>query len=62
MPKLPRGEPERCPFPKHKGRLWASILEDDPQYVHWVVSMEGPPLTNDQYDHIMVLLEDHPDE
>lgn len=47
-----------CPFPKHEGRLWTDIIEDDRQYVEWLVSGEGPPMSDLQYDYLINLLEE----
>ena len=31
---------EICPFPKHEGREWVDIIQDDRAYMEWLVSGE----------------------
>lgn len=51
-------EPPRCTLPKHKGKLWSDVVEEDREYVEWVVSGEGPEwITDELYDYLMELLE-----
>lgn len=47
-----------CPFPKHKDKLWAEVIEEDREYVEWLVSMEGPDLSDMLYDFLIDLLEE----
>lgn len=50
---------ERCPFPKHRGKLWEDVLEEDPQYVEWLVSGEGPAMSDALYEHLTIWLEEY---
>jgi hypothetical protein len=47
-----------CPFPKWQGHPWEEVLEKHPSYVEWLVSGEGPPMSEELYDHLVFLLED----
>lgn len=47
-----------CRFPKHEGKLWEDILEEDREYIDWLVSGDGPEIDSDLYDYLMELLED----
>jgi hypothetical protein len=59
MPRFPREGPDPiCRFPKHKGERWEDIVKDDPEYVEFILSGEGPHLDEEQYDYIMELLEE----
>lgn len=55
---MARGVPQRCPFPKHKDRAWEDILKDDPEYLMWLVGMDGPALTPGLEDFLLELLEE----
>lgn len=46
-----------CPFPKYKYRLWVEVVSEDRKYVEWLVSGEGPEMSDALYDHLMDLLE-----
>jgi hypothetical protein len=67
MPKIPRRlfetfPTEVCPFKKHKGKLWKEVAEEDPEYVDWILSFEGPRLTDEQYDYIYNVAEETTEE
>lgn len=50
-----------CRFPKHKGKHWQEVIEEDRPYVEWLVSGEHDMTLNDDlYDYLMELLEDTP--
>ena len=53
---------ERCPFPKHRDRLWTEVVEEDRHYVIWLVGPEGPTMSEELYDHLIELLEEGADE
>jgi len=33
-----------CPFPKHEGEDWETVIEEDRPYVEWLISYEGPSM------------------
>lgn len=48
---------ETCPFAKHEDEPWEDVLESDRLYIEWLVSGEGPKLSERLYDHLISLLE-----
>ena len=46
-----------CTFPKHKGKLWVDVIDEDRSYVEWLVSGEGPHIREPLYEYLMGLLE-----
>ena len=46
-----------CMFPKHRGIPWEDVVEEDPKYVHWLISGEGPEMDEELYDFLEELLE-----
>lgn len=46
-----------CPFPKHRGKSWAKVVSDDPEYAEWLVSGSGPDMADDMYDAITDAIE-----
>lgn len=47
----------RCPFPKHGGKLWADVIEEDPKYIEWLLSGDGPELHEELYNKLTRLME-----
>ena len=47
-----------CPFPKHKGKLWAQVIEEDPDYVEWLLSGEGPLIGPTLYEKLTEMMEE----
>lgn len=60
MPKMPQPDNTRCPYPKHSGKTWIEIAEEDRAYLEWLISKDGPPMTDERYDAIVEALEDTP--
>ncbi|MGD9631376.1 MAG: hypothetical protein AB7V18_19225 [Pyrinomonadaceae bacterium] len=62
MPKITvTKDPDRlahCPFPKWQGALWVDVLEEDPSYIEWLISGEGPKMDDELYNHLIELLEE----
>lgn len=44
-----------CPFPKHKGEPWDDVVEEDPQYIRWLI-YEGPPLDDELFAFLSNLI------
>ena len=60
MPKIPQQpNPEICNFPKHKGRPWTEVVKNDASYMEWLISFEGPPMTEELYNTIVSVLEEY---
>jgi hypothetical protein len=57
---IPKPDVTICPYPKHYGKKWADIMEEDAAYIEWLVSLNGPPMHPDRFDYLMDLLEDSP--
>ena len=57
-PNFDSVELERCQFNKHKDKLWIEVVEEDPDYVEWLISGEGPEMGIALYDYLTELLED----
>lgn len=57
-PKWNKDRLIHCPFPKHKGKPWTTIIEEDYDYVYWLVSGEGPDMEDELYDLLTEYLED----
>lgn len=55
--KAQKARLERCPFPKHEGEEWTEVVENDPEYVEWLISGEGPDMDSTLLDHLTDLLE-----
>jgi hypothetical protein len=49
---------EFCRFPKYPGVPWITVVEEDPSYVSWLISGEGPEMSDDLYEYLSELLED----
>jgi len=47
-----------CPYPKHRGVRWDIVYEQDPDYMHWLVSDMGPDMDEGMHDAIMEVLEE----
>ena len=47
-----------CPFPKHQGKPWEDVIDEDRNYVEWLVGYEGPELRPELYNRLMELLEE----
>ena len=47
-----------CGLSKHRGKLWEDLVEEDKAYLEWCISMYGPSLNDQTYDHIVDLLEE----
>ena len=48
-----------CNFPKHSGKLWVDVVEEDRGFCEWLVSGEHDlVLDNVLYDYLMELLEE----
>lgn len=46
-----------CPFPKHKGKPWEEVVEDDPQFIRWLL-YEGPDLDDELFAHLAELIDE----
>jgi hypothetical protein len=46
-----------CHFRKHRGKEWTKIVREDPGYVEWLVSHDGPEIDGELYDYLIDLLE-----
>lgn len=58
MPKIPKQpDIEICRWPKHRNVPWTEVVQEDRPYMEWLVSEGGPPMTDEQYDFIMEVLE-----
>jgi len=51
-----------CPFPEHYGAEWAELAHINRNYLHWLISGEGPDMDPDMEEHIVNLLESTPEE
>lgn len=59
MAKIPKQSSLiRCPFSKHEGVEWETVLSEDRSYIEWLVSHEGPAMSKYLYEHLMDLLEE----
>lgn len=47
-----------CRFPKHKGKLWTDILEEDKDYVIWIYFSADSNLSDQEYEYLEELLEE----
>lgn len=34
----------RCPFPKHEGKLWTEVADEDPEYLMWLIMNDDSPV------------------
>jgi hypothetical protein len=50
-------DPLVCFFPKHKGKLWTDIIQDDPEYIEWLVWSYDGEIDEETYDLLVDLLE-----
>ena len=46
-----------CKLPKHKDEYWSDIIEEDRDYVEWLVSGNGPVVSEELYEYLIELLE-----
>ena len=51
-----------CPFPKHEGEKWVDVVENDSEYIEWLLSGEGPYLSERLTDKLTWLLEGDEEE
>lgn len=49
---------EICRFPKHEGKLWEDIVEEDRPYVDWLLGVEGPNMEDGLYEYLTELMEE----
>lgn len=51
-----------CSFRKHRDKPWEDVVVEDPSYVRWLLSMDGPELSMELRDKLTELMEDAEDE
>jgi hypothetical protein len=47
-----------CGFPKHEGKPWTLVIEEDPDYVSWILSGEGPLIGPTLYEKLTEMMEE----
>ena len=49
-----------CQFPKHRGKDWVDVVDEDREFCEWIVSGEHEMVIEEVlYDYLMDLLEDY---
>jgi len=48
-----------CPFTKHKGIRWIEVVQDDVQYVEWLLDSEDADVDDSMHEFLTNLLEDY---
>ena len=46
-----------CHFKKYRGKEWTVVVREDPDYVEWLLSMDGPEIDGELYDYLTDLIE-----
>ena len=50
---------ERCTFPKYRGALWEHVIQRDEKYVSWLISVDGPDISDALAEALELLLEEY---